>query len=93
MIDISTPEEKPIIIPAVGKRFLIERNEYEVIYINYGKGRFTCIPLGNSELPSVGKTFMLEGHEYFVSHLDPMDPTKKRFVFEPYFGGENETQA
>ena len=84
-IDIRPPEEK-IDSPLVGEKFLIERNECEVIYINIGRLRFTCKCLSDSELPLIGSTFMFKGIEYSVTHLDAK---KKKFTFEPYEGIQN----
>jgi hypothetical protein len=86
-IDLRPPEEK-VEFPLFGEKFLIERNEYEVIYINYGRLRFTCKCPTNSDLPLIGSTFMFKGTEYSVKHLDVK---KKKFTFEPY-GRENKTQ-
>ena len=86
-IDIRPPEEK-IIFPLVGEKFFIERNECEVIYINIGKARFTCLCLNESDFPTLGKTFMFKGYEYSVTHVDLK---KKRFTFEPYEGETSET--
>ena len=82
-IDLRSPEEK-IDFPLVGEKFLIERNECEVIYINIGKQRFTCKCL--DELPLIGSTFMFKGTEYSVTHLDEK---KKKFTFELYRGKNN----
>ena len=85
-IDLRPPEEK-IDIPLVGEKVLIERNEYEVIYINTGRLRFSCRCLNNSDLPPIEKTFMFKGAEYIVSYLDSK---KKKFTFEPYGGKDDD---
>ena len=90
MIDISTPQEQPLPIPSVGEKVFIERNTFEIIYINYGRGRMTCKLLDESDLSIIGKTFMFKGVEFVVTYVDER---KKKFVFEPYEGEENETQT
>ena len=86
-VDLRPPEEK-IEFPLFGDKFLIERNECQVIYINIGKARFTCTCSDETNFPSLGKTFMFKGYEYSVTHVDLK---KKRFTFEPYEGESNET--
>ena len=84
------PSEEKIEIPLIGEKFLIERNEYEIIYINIGKLRFTCKCLANSDLPLIGRTFMFKGTEYSVTYLDIK---KKKFTFEPYGGKDDNTNV
>ena len=81
-IDIRSAEKK-IMLPSVGEKFSIERNEYEVIYINIGRRRFPCQPLKGNEMPFLDKVFMSNGEEYVVTHVDLK---KGRFTCEPYEG-------
>jgi hypothetical protein len=84
--DTSIQKKEPT-IPPVGKKILIERNWYEVIYINIGRRRFTCKSSDN--LPELNKIFMFEGEEYIVSHIDI---NKGKFTCSPY-GGQNDTRT
>jgi hypothetical protein len=86
-IDLRPPEDK-IDFPLIGEKFLIERNECEIIYINIGKVRFTCKYSAESDFPPLGKTFMFKGYEYKVTHSDLK---KKKFTFEPY-GGKGDSR-
>jgi len=40
----SEQKKKEIVLPEVGTKFMVNGNEYEVVYINEGRKRFTAVP-------------------------------------------------
>lgn len=39
---VDEKELKMIPLPAIGTKFMVDGHEYKVVYINEGKGRFSC---------------------------------------------------